>query len=329
MLLPARDAEGTLSAALCSLSSQTFADWECILVDDGSRDRTATIAAEHAARDGRIRVVPGPGQGIVAALRTGLACCSASLVARMDADDLCHKRRLEAQVRAMNADPELTAVGCHPRLFPRGALSGGMRAYESWLTSLRSDADVRRDAFVECPIAHPSLMIRTATLRALDYQDRGWPEDYDLVLRMLEVGARVSVVPEVLLLWRESPQRLSRTSASCLHERFVACKAHYLARGPLRGGAEYVLWGFGDTGKELSRALLQEGKRPGMIVELHPGRVGQRIAGAPVVRPEQLQGRRGELPVVVSVAGAQARAEIRRTLALFDFVEGRDFVCAA
>jgi len=64
------------------------------------------------------------------------------------------------------------------------------------------------------------------------------------------------------------------------------------------------------------------------IVELHPGRLGNRIHNAPVIRPEDLV-RVPRQPVVVSVAGAQARHEIRQVMARLGFVELRDFVCAA
>src|SRR5207253_2330368 len=69
---------------------------------------------------------------------------------------------------------------------------------------------VRADAFVECPIVHPTLMARADVLRALGYRDLEWPEDYDLVLRMLAKGHRVGMVPRRLVGWRESPTRLWR-----------------------------------------------------------------------------------------------------------------------
>jgi hypothetical protein len=76
------------------------------------------------------------------------------------------------------------------RCFPRAALGAGMRAYEAWLASVDSPERVRREAFVECPVAHPTLAIRAELLRAFGYRDRGWPEDYDLLLRLLEAGHR-------------------------------------------------------------------------------------------------------------------------------------------
>lgn len=328
VLLPVHDAADTLHACLQSLARQTESRWECIAIDDGSRDASGRLLAEAARRDPRIRVFATPHRGLVAALQSGIAHCRAPFVARMDADDWMHRERLAAQLRAFEAHAGVVALGTHVRVFPRRGLRDGRRRYEAWLNAIRGPADVRREAFVECPIAHPSLMIRTAALRASGYRSCGWPEDYDLVLRLLGAGAEIGVVPRRLLGWRDSPDRLSRTSAAYAIDRFTACKAAHLAAGPLARSEQYVLWGYGSTGRALRRALLDHDRTPSHIVELHPGRIGQRIHGAPVIAPEQLRAL-PRAPIVVSVAGAVARGRIRRALEAMGRRELHDFVCAA
>ncbi len=328
ILLPVFDPGDALSACLRSIQRQTVDDWECVVVDDGSTDTSLACARRVAATDPRFRVLARPHEGLVAALEVGLEHCRGDLVARMDADDVMHRERLAAQADALDAQPRLAAVGSHVRLFPRRGLGEGMRTYERWLASIDSPSRVREEAFVECPVAHPTLMIRRELLCTLRYRDRGWPEDYDLLLRLLERGERVGVVPRRLLCWRQGPRRLSRTSDTYAIARFTACKAAFLARGFLAGSEGYVLWGYGGTGRALQRALREQGKRPTAIVELHPRRIGETIQGAPVIRPEQLP----ELPrrpVVVSVAGETARSEIRTDLAAMGFRELHDYVCAA
>ena len=328
VLLPAFDAATTLPAALRSLARQTEPRWECVLVDDGSRDATPAIARDAAAHDPRIRVVTTAHGGLVAALSAGLAHCRAPMVARMDADDLMRRDRLALQLAALEADPTLAAVGAHVRFFPRRGMTEGLRAYERWLASVDSPRRVREDAFVECPLAHPTLALRRPVLASLGYRDCGWPEDYDLVLRLLAGGHRLGVVTRRLVAWRDGPSRLTRTSPLYAQERIVACKASFLAAGFLAGGDEYVLWGHGGTGRALRHALAAHGKRATRIVEVHPGRVGNRIDGAPVVAPDALAGLpRGRL--VASVAGSEPRAEIRAFLAALGWEELRDFVVAA
>jgi hypothetical protein len=203
-----------------------------------------------------------------------------------------------------------------------------MRAYEDWLARIRTRADVRREAFVECPLAHPTLFVRRDALLRHAYRDVGWPEDYDLVLRMLEAGDALGVVPRRLLGWRHSRTRLSQNDGAYTDDRFTACKAHFLRRGFLARSERYRLWGFGSTGRALAKALRAEGRQPEAIVEVHPGRLGQRIHGADVIRPERL-GPPGRTPLVVSVAGAESRARIRGELTRMGWREGVDYLCAA
>ncbi|MET0794184.1 MAG: glycosyltransferase family A protein [Polyangiaceae bacterium] len=328
VLVPAFDAAATLGVALRSVQRQTMSNWECLVVDDGSRDQTRSIAEAVARSDARVRVLTVPHGGIVAALQAGIAACRAPLIARFDADDLMSRRRLELQQRVLLQAPELAAVGCHVRLFPRSHLREGRLAYERWLGSIRCDEDVAREAFVECPVAHPSLMIRREVLAALGYRDLGWPEDYDLVLRLLESGLRLGVVPRRLLHWRDGTARLSRTSENYSIPAFVQCKAEFLARGLLAATRSYVLWGYGDTGKALADALARRDKHPAAIIELHPRRLGQWIRGVRVVAPSALPDL-PRLPLVVSVAGLQARTEIREALSGMGFREQSDYVCAA
>jgi len=328
ILLPAVDAGATLPACLASIARQTEARWECIVVDDGSTDGTRACAEGFAAGDGRFQVVATPHRGLVAALNAGLERCRGRVVARMDADDVMHRERLAAQLGALDAAPGLDAVGCHVRLFPRAALRRGLRQYERWLNGIDSPLRVREEAFVECPVAHPTLMVRTRVLRELAYRNAGWPEDYDLVLRLLARGHELGMVPRRLLSWRDHPARLSRAHARYRLERFTACKAAFLAEGFLAGRDTYVLWGYGATARSLRKALLAHGKRPSHVVDVHPRRIGQTIAGAPVISIDDLR-RAPRGPLVASVAGERPRRLIREALSALGFRETRDFVCTA
>jgi glycosyltransferase involved in cell wall biosynthesis len=327
ILLPARNAAATLEVCLESLRRQTLRAWECVLVDDGSTDATPTIAEAAAAADPRIVVLRRAHAGIIEALNAGLSLCRAPLIARMDADDLMLRERLARQAAALDADPLLHGIGCHVRIFPRAGLTPRRREYEAWLNGLNDADDVARNAFVECPVAHPSLMMR-AGMMADGYRDVGWPEDYDLVLRALGAGRRIGVLPRRLLAWRDAPGRLSRRDPRYAIARFTACRAHFLSAGFLRGHDHYVLWGYGRTGRLLRVALAAHGHTPSHIVEIKRGRLGQIIHGAPVIPPGALPAVRGT-PIVVSVARDGPRAEIRAALARMGLVERRDYLCAA
>jgi glycosyltransferase involved in cell wall biosynthesis len=328
ILLPAYNAAATLAACARSIMRQTEPDWQCVIVDDGSTDGTRAAAAALARSDARFTMRSIAHGGLVAALRAGVEHCTAPYVARMDADDVMHRQRLTEQADLLDRHPELAAVGCHVRLFPRRILRDGWRAYERWVNSIDSPWRVRREAFVESPIVHPTLMIRRDVLGAFPYRACAWPEDYDLILRLLVGGRNLGVVPRRLLCWRESPDRLSRRDPTCAPDRLTACKAAFLSAHFLARTDAYVLWGYGGTGRALHRALRRHGKRAAYIVEVDPGRVGNRIHGAPVISPDELA-RVPRQPVVVSVAGERPRRQIREFMSDAGFEEVRDFVCAA
>ncbi len=247
----------------------------------------------------------------------------------MDADDWCHRARLAEQSALLDGTPELDAVGCFPRLFPRDGVSDGMRAYETWLRSLTTPDAIWRQRFIECPVAHPTLAIRREVLVQLGYRDRGWAEDWDLLLRLLRRGPVVGMVPKRRLGWRDHPDRTSRVDPRLSLERFAACRAWHLHRDFLRERPRYVLWGHGPTGRTLRGLLEGHGHRARAIVEVHPRRLGEKIRGAPVIDVDALAADRSPDPIVVSVAGSRPRGEIRAALDEMGRVEGHDYVFAA
>jgi glycosyltransferase involved in cell wall biosynthesis len=329
VLLPARDAAATLRAAAATILRQSFRDLALVAVDDGSTDGTGEALHRLAERDPRVLVLRTPGEGIARALNRALAACDAPLVARMDADDLAHPRRLEAQLEALAADPALAAVGCQVRLFPRRAVRPGMARYVGWLNGLTTKALVERDLFVEAPLVHPAALIRRAPLEAAGgWRDGPFPEDYDLWLRLAEAGGALTNVPRVLLGWRESAGRLTRTDGRYALARHRALKAAALARGWLAGRREVAIWGAGETGKATADALAAEGIRAALFVEVDRKKIGRTTRGAPVVGIDQLGRARG-LPLLVAVGAPGARELIRAELARAGWEEVREFRCVA
>jgi len=334
VLLPCRNAAPHLAEALGSLCGQTYRDLEIVAVDDASTDGTAALLHAWSARDCRLRVVPGEGRGIVAALSAAAAAAEGELLARMDADDVAEPDRLEKQVAALDAAPALNAApalaGCGTgvRYFPRDIVRDGARDYERWLNSLTTPEAVFRDRFVECPIAHPTLLLRRGAFEdAGGYHDPGWPEDYDLVLRLLARGHQLSNVGEVLLHWRDRADRLSRTDPRYSQDAFRRCKLHHLL--PLLDGCDgVVVWGAGPVGKAFARGLLERGVAVRAFVDLDPRKIGQVTYGAPVIAPARINEYRGAF-ALAAVAGEVARAEIRAALIAAGWREGEEYLAVA
>jgi len=318
---------------------QTLADIEIVVVNDGSTDSTPAILDDIAARDPRVRVIHAAQRGIIEALNTGISECRGELIARMDADDVSHPRRLEMQVALMDEHPEVSVCGTLVCMFPRRELLGGLVRYEQWLNSLVTDEDIARDMFVESPLAHPSVMVRRRELAAIGgYQDHGWAEDYDLWLRYFVAGKHFAKVPKALVFWRQSQGRLTFTDPRYSVENFLRAKAHYLARSfrsPLTtSGRSIILWGAGKTGRRLSKHLRREGVDFEAVIDIDPAKIGRTLRGRPIVGIEHLCLMLDRLPgvrpfVIAAVSSHGARELIRQQLRELGFAESLDFVCAA
>lgn len=309
ILLPVRDESAHLDEAMTSLASQTFGDFEVIGVDDGSTDGTTDLLDEWTRRDSRVRVVRQAPAGIVAALERARTVALGRYVARMDADDVAAPERLERQLELMDRETDLAGCGCGVRYFPRSVLRDGARRYERWINSLVEPDDIAASVFVECPLAHPTFFLRAGVLESVGgYRECGWPEDYDLVLRLWAGGERLGKVQDVLHHWRERPERLSRTDPRYAAAAFLDCKVHHLRATLLRAGRGVVVWGAGPLGKRLARALLAAGTPVVAFVELDPRKIGQEIHGAPVLDAGAGVEVRGPLHLAaVGQAGARSR----------------------
>jgi hypothetical protein len=335
VLLPVRNGAAFLGAALRSVARQTSPPLQLVAVDDASTDATPAVLA---AWQGRLplTVVPGAGTGLVDALNVGLAACTGDLVARMDADDVMLPRRLEAQVRHLEENPHLAVCGTEVRSFPRRAVSPKRVAYDGWLSSLHTPEEHARDIYVEAPLAHPTAMVPKDWLtRVGGYQERGWPEDYDLWLRLHGAGARLGKPAGVLHLWREHPDRISRRHGAYTRDAIRACRIHHLATQHRLRERGVVVMGAGLEGKAAGRALLREGVAVVAHVDADLRKVGGRLMGEGGVRvlgPEALPGLRRDHPgalVVVAIGTAGARPGLRTQLATLGLREPEDAVFVA
>ena len=328
ILMPIRNEERYLRATLDSLFRQSCADWELIAVDDGSSDGTAAILAEAAFKDNRLQVIRRDGGGLVAALNIGLAACRASLIARMDGDDICHPHRLELQASFMDARPEIGLVATAFRHFPRTGLKPGMIDYETWQNGLTDHALVLRDLLVESPFVHPSIMTRRSIMADIGgYRDNGWPEDYDLWLRMASSGVQFARLPQTLFFWRDHPERATRTMKEYAAEAFRACKCHYLLKSFLRDATEVVIAGAGQEARAWQRLLTAAGVTVSAWLDVDPKKIGRMLHNAPVILTAELQLNGRKMIVAIGVRGA--REQFRSVAKVYGWNEGIDFVSVA
>lgn len=204
------NAERFLDEAVASVRAQTFADFEFLILDDGSRDGSAAIIDRHAREDGRIRVISRENRGLVASLNELIAAARAPLLARMDADDVCEPNRFERQVAFLADNPAYGVVG-------------------SWTWNIDAEGNHRPTEGGEQPqtheeflaqigkgplLCHPTAMIRTGLLRRLGGYHAAFAhcEDFDLWLRLASL-TRIGNIPERLLRYRHYENQVSTRHA--------------------------------------------------------------------------------------------------------------------
>ena len=328
ILMPVYNAAATLPAALRSVLAQSFREWELVAVNDGSTDASLEILDRASRKDRRIRVLTGAHAGIVEALRSAHTLASSPLLARMDADDVMHPRRLLLQVTRLGSPPHVDVLATRVRSI--GATGEGMRRYVDWQNGLLSHDDLVANFFVESPIAHPSVLMRRDLFeRAGGYHDPGWAEDFDLWHRMRERGARFEKLPRALLSWRDGDGRLTRTHPMYSEKKFYAAKLHFFRRHPLCQ-SPVTVWGAGPIGRDWTRDLLRAGIDVPRVIDIDPRKIGRTIADGrvKVVSPDEALAKRAGL-ILGAVGARGARDLIRARLEKALLVEGRDFLFVA
>jgi glycosyltransferase involved in cell wall biosynthesis len=198
VLIPVYNGGDNLKTAIDSITTQTISDIRIIAVDDGSTDGSGEVLAKLATADPRIQVVTQPNGGIVKALNTGLAHCTARYLARMDADDIAYPDRLEKQVAHLEANPECIAVGSAARHVDADGLS------MNYVARLHDpqESDPEWIPSREPCIIHPTLLTYTQAVKDLGgYRQFTYAEDIDLFWRLQERG-RLDQMDEPLIDYR-------------------------------------------------------------------------------------------------------------------------------
>jgi len=330
--LPAFNAAQALPAALDSLLAQTHPRFEIVVADDGSTDATPDVLAAYAAHDPRVRPLFLPHRGVAHAFNAAMAAARAPLVARMDADDRCLPRRLELQAAHLRAHPATGVVACCVEFGGCRRACAGYAAHVDWTNTLLTHEAMSLARFVDAPLANPSAMFRRELVDAHGGARQGdFPEDYEMWLRWFDAGVRMDKLPQALLVWNDPPGRASRTDPRYAPEAFYRVKAHYLARWLAAHNPhhpEVVVLGAGRVTRKRAALLEEHGVRIAAWADIDPRKIGNAVAGVPVIHRRELPGPQGCFALSY-VASRGAREDIGAFLEARGFRPGVHYITAA
>lgn len=198
VLITVYNDEQNIASAIESILSQTFQDFEIIVVNDGSTDNTLNILTEYERRDERIRIINQQNQGTAAAASNGIKFCRGKYIARLDSDDISYTHRLEEEVRFLNLNPNVGLVGggCHISDV-NGRIIG---------TRNIKTANPYKTLINRCIYQQSDVMFRKDVINKLPNNEiyrskfKG-AEDYDLWLRISEISG-IAKLDTIFGVWR-------------------------------------------------------------------------------------------------------------------------------
>lgn len=223
VLMTAYNSERYIAEAIESILNQTFSDFEFLIINDGSTDKTADIIAQYAKADKRIKFIDNKNnQGLIAVLNQGLDLCRGEYIARMDSDDIAMPERLAKQVEYLDANPHVGAVGGWHEKFGIN-VTPTIRQYPE-------NAKILDMLVLGTPLSHPTTTIRTSVLRDNKiYYNPDFPhaEDYEIWSQIIQV-APIHNLPIKLLRYRWHntnvsvlSQKTQRDNAECVKANII------------------------------------------------------------------------------------------------------------
>lgn len=224
IILPVYNGADWIQRGIQSVLEQTFTDFELIVIDDGSVDRSWDVISTFS--DKRIIATRQSNHGLAATLNIAAKSARASYIARQDQDDLSFRLRLEKQVEFLNDHPDVGMVGTSAEVWIGDAKT------ERLLQHSTEDVSIKFDLLFDNPFVHSSVMIRRNVFEKIggycEDKSRQPPEDYELWSRVAR-EFKVANLSELLLAYREVPGSMSRTGLNPFLDKLIRISAENIA----------------------------------------------------------------------------------------------------
>lgn len=198
--MPIHNGERFLAEAIESILGQTYADFEFLLIDDGSTDTSASIIEQYAVQDARIRILANSvaqGFGGEKASNSAYKQARGQYIAKLDADDIAYPQRLERQLNFLETNPDIFLVGSWLTLIDTQGKVIGKRRYPT------DPDDIVREFYYRNCIGHPSIMFRNNVITDDFYTLRfAALNDYYSHFLHMQAGLTMANIPEYLVKYR-------------------------------------------------------------------------------------------------------------------------------
>ena len=223
LIMSVYNGEDYLSEAIESVLNQTFTDFELIVINDCSTDKTEEILKGFEKLDERVKVHTNEvNLRLPSSLNKAISYAQGKYIARMDADDICLPERLEKQYNFMENNPKVALSSCRFMTLKNGLVSSGGCGGKS------DNESVKALLLVTNPILHPGIIAKTDAIRSLGY-DKNFTctEDMELWTRFVMAGYDVEIMSEYLMIYRLHDKQITETTLEKQHKEVIAIQKNY------------------------------------------------------------------------------------------------------
>lgn len=203
VLMPAYNAGNYIAEAIDSILDQTYADFEFLIINDGSTDNTLQVIQQY--NDPRIRVINQRNKGLIDTLNEGIEIAQGSIIARMDADDICFPARLQKQLDFLQANPDHIMVGAEADVMDKDG------AFLMKLEPIgHTNEEIAQRINIKCPFIHPAVTFyKEQVIKAGGYPKNALTFEDHLLWKELMAFGKVANLRSTLLKVRFNPESVT------------------------------------------------------------------------------------------------------------------------
>lgn len=295
-----------LKEAIESILDQTFRDYELIIINDGSTDKTYEIIESYG--DLRIKAFHfNENVGVGAALQFGLSKVTGQYVAKADADDIHHLDRLQKQVRYLDENPDVSLVKSLISYFAHDEETRSSLRFqqiksfrENFKNRVRSKEDLREKIYWTNCVPHTTIMARTEVVQEIGYDPNlKIAEDYKLCYEINKQGYTMATIEEILVDMRISKESTTVTMGSDLWKNVFKIKQEEI-RGLFNSGRVF-LWGASTKGQGIVDSILPKELSVYGFLDSDVSKQGKLLSGYDIYNPNILQ--QGDKVIITSQPG--------------------------